>query len=321
MQISHVTILGLTPITVSIGLLFRRLFQGQGVVVGHSSDPLVIKQALAMDALDQTPKAWREAVAATDLLLIDWPLHDVENLYREIGFRIQPHTLVLDFSRLKAVVYQLAQKHLKTQKFIGVVPILAAEQLTRGVTNLAAATPDLFANSHFCLVAHPMTNQETLDQAIAFGHLLGAEPLFADPMEYDGIVQAIEILPMLSAAALFRTITGSEGWHDMSRFAGVTLASATHSLEIAPDVLHLIGQEKLGTLAWLDALLKELTTIRQLVVKEDSQALQQHLIALGKLRHQWLERRAVAVAGEPSLLAEVEDRNFLRQLFTFKRKT
>lgn len=321
MQISHVTILGLTPITASIGLLFRHLFQGQGVVVGHSSDPSVIKQALAMDVLDQTPRAWREVVAVTDLLLIDWPLDDVENLYREIGFRLQPHTLVLDFSRLKGFVYQLAQKHLKTQKFIGVIPLLASEQLTRGMASLAAATPDLFANSHFCLVAHPTTNQETLDQAIAFGHLLGAEPLFADPMEYDSLVQATELLPLLSAAALYRTISGSEGWHDMSRFAGMTLASAIHSLEITSDVVHLVGQGKSGTLVWLDALLRELTAIRQLVAQEDSQTLQQYLTTLDESRRQWLERRAVATVGEPSLLAEVEDRNFLRQLFTFKRKT
>lgn len=321
MQISHVTILGLTPITASIGLLLRRLFQGQGVVVGHAADPSVIRQALTIDALDQTPKAWREAVATTDLLLIDWPLHDVENLYQEIGFRLQPHTLVLDFSRRKDFVYQLAQKHLKTQKFIGVAPLLASEQLIRGVMSLAAATPDLFANSHLCLVAHPTTNQETLDQAIAFGHLLGAEPLFADPMEYDSLIQATEILPLFSAAALFRTISGSEGWYDMGRFAGATLATTIHSLEITPDVLHLIGQGKPGILAWLDALLRELATIRQLAAQENSQALQQYLTALDESRRQWLERRTAATVGEPPLLAEVEDRNFLRQLFTFKRKT
>ncbi len=53
MQISHVTILGITPVTASIGLLFRRLFQGNGVVVGHTPDELLLKQALSLDVLDQ----------------------------------------------------------------------------------------------------------------------------------------------------------------------------------------------------------------------------------------------------------------------------
>ena len=320
MQISHVTILGITPVTASIGLLFRRLFQGNGVVVGHTPDEMLLKQALSLDVLDQAPKTWREAVAATDILLIDWPLPYIENLYREIGFRLQPHTLVLDFARLKNPIYQLAQKHLKTQKFIGVAPLLAAAQLTNGINSLAAATPDLFKQSHFCLVAHPTTNQETLDHAIAFGRLLGAEPLFADPMEYDSLVQATELLPVLSAAALFRTITKSEGWGDMSRFAGSTLANTTNPLSAVSDTAWGIAQNKQGAVAWLDEMVAELNTLRQLIAKGNADSLQTHLTHLEATRQQWLTSRTMTAMNEPSLLDEVEDRNFLRQLFTFKRK-
>ncbi len=321
MQVRHVTILGFTRTTLSIGLVLRQLLQGQGVVVGHTPSEADVKLALTLDALDQAPKAWRETLPETDVLLIDWPLNDLENLYREIGSRLRPQTLVLDFSRLKTPAYQLAHTHLKTPKFIGVAPLLAAARLDEGAVSNAAATSDLFTDSHFCLVAHPTTSQETLDQAIAFGRLLGAEPVFADPMEYDGLVQITELLPILTAAALFRTASQSEGWADIGRFAGATFASTTNVLSHGSEVTWMVGQNKRGLLPLLDNLQNQLKQIRQWVAQEDQSALQIYLTQLNQTRTHWLSQRTVANTGEPSLLDEMDDRNFLRQLFTFKRKS
>jgi prephenate dehydrogenase len=321
MQVRHVTLLGFTRTTLSIGILLRQLLQGQGIVVGYAPAEADVKLALALDALDQAPKAWREALAETDVLLIDWPLHDLENLYREIGSRLRPQTLVLDFSRLKTPAYQLAQTHLKVAKFIGVAPLLAASRLDEGAVSNAAATADLFTHSHFCLVAHPTTSQETLDQAIAFGRLLGAEPIFADPLEYDGLMQITELLPILTAAALFHTASQSEGWTDIGRFAGATFASTTNALSHGLEVTWLVEQNKLGILPLLDRLQGQLKEIRQWVIQEDAAALQTYLTQLNQTRSHWLSQRSVANTGEPSLLDEVEDRSFLRQLFSFKRKS
>lgn len=319
MQIQHVTILGLTYTTAAIGLLMRGLFQGKGRVIGHAPQVELLKEALERDILDQAPKNWRESIVETDLLIIDWPLADLENLYREIGFRLQPHTLVLDFSRLKGPVYHLAQTHLKTSKFIGVASLLATDQLMMGASSLAAATPDIFKNSHFCLVAHPTISQETLDQAIAFGRLLGAEPIFSDPLEYDGLAQILELLPILTASALLRTVANSEGWQDMSRYAGLTFATATQATSLSSDAIWMVQTQKSGLLPTLDSLIAHLQTIRQQVAQKDAAALQAHLQQVEQIRSQWLAQRLVPNTGEPDLLDEVEDRNFLRQLFTFKR--
>lgn len=321
MQIQHVTILGLTYVTAAIGLLLRQLFQGKGMVVGYSPQAETLKEALEHDVLDQAPKNWREGVAETDLLLIDWPLSDLENLYREIGFRLRPHTLILDFSRLKGPVYQLAQTHLRTTKFIGVAPLLAAEQLEKGAGSIAAATPHIFQNSHFCLVAHPTTSQETLDQAIAFAHLLGAEPVFADPLEYDGLAQLLELLPILTASALLRAVANSEGWQDMSRYAGLTFAHTTNAVSLSTDAFWMLQAQKPAVLPALDGLIAQLQLLRQQIVQGDAAALQAYFQQVDQLRNQWLTRRTLPNTGEPDLLEAVEDRSFLRQLFTFKRRS
>ena len=321
MQVQHVTILGLTYVTAAMGLLLRQLFQGKGVVVGYSPHSEMLKEALERDILDQAPKNWREVVAETDLLLIDWPLADLENLYREIGFRLRPHTLVMDFSRLKGPVYQLAQTHLKTTKFIGVAPLLAADQLEKGANAIAAATPDSFKNSHFCLVAHPTTNQETFDQTIAFARLLGAEPIFADPLEYDGLAQMLELLPILTASALLRTVANSEGWQDMSRYAGLTFAHTTQAASLNMDAFWMLQAQIPTVLTALDGLIAQLQQLRQQITQGDAAALQTNLQQVEALRRQWLTRRSLPDTGEPDLLEAVEDRGFLRQLFTFKRRS
>jgi hypothetical protein len=57
-----------------------------------------------------------------------------------------------------------------------------------------------------------------------------------------------------------------------------------------------------------------------LIAKGNADSLQTHLTHLEATRQQWLTSRTMTAMNEPSLLDEVEDRNFLRQLFTFKRK-
>lgn len=181
MQIQHVTLLGLTYTTAAIGLLMRGLFQGKGWVIGHAPQVELLKEALERDILDQGPKNWRESIVETNCLIIDWPLADLENLYREIGFRLQPHTLVLDFSRLKGPVYHLAQTHLKTSKFIGVASLLATDQLMMGASSLVAATPDIFKTVTFVWSPIQLSVRKLSTRPLPLAACWGPNPFFPIP--------------------------------------------------------------------------------------------------------------------------------------------
>ncbi len=152
--------------------------------------------------------------------------------------------LVLDLSVLKGLSQRWADQYLARGHYVGVMPVLSAPYLSDGRDELEAATADLFKNSIFCLMPSAKADPQAVDTAVNFGRLLGANPYFVDPMEYDSLVQGIETLPGLTAAALFGTLKKTTGWRDILRFANSSFALGTQSLQHGTDITSLALNDK-----------------------------------------------------------------------------
>ncbi len=97
---------------------------------------------------------------------------------------------------------------------------------------LEAARADLFQGGLMAIVTPATTNSAAIKLAADLTRLLGAMPLFADPLEVDGLMAATHLLPQLMAAALLNATVDQPGWREGRKFAGRAYAEAT-----APAVL------------------------------------------------------------------------------------
>jgi len=303
MKAQTVTIVGMGRVGVSIGQALRAADVGL-TIVGHDR-----ARELAEDAKDKWAAVERvewnlvSAAAAADILVLAVPLAEVENTLMVIGEDVQPHTLVLDVAQLKAQSLRWADKHLANGHYVGVVPVLSATYLNDGRDEPAAATPDLFRNSIFCLLPSAKAAPGAVDTAVNFGRLLGALPYFVDPLEYDSLAQAVETLPGLVAAALFGAVQKSTAWRDILRFANPSFAVATQPLLHGADITTMALNDRAAILRWLDAMLNELTLIRRLIQEGDRDAIDLTLAELLVQRERWMREREanewVEVAGTP----------------------
>ena len=153
-----------------------------------------------------------------------------------IGSELQAHTLVLDFSGLKRLGLDWAERYLSQGHYVGAMPILAEPYLADGRSAAITATPDLFKNSAFCLMPSPNADPQAVETAVNFGLLLGALPYFIDPDEYDSLVQGSETLPGLVSIAMFSAMQKATGWRDMLRFASLPFALMTLPLQNERDI-------------------------------------------------------------------------------------
>jgi prephenate dehydrogenase len=199
--------------------------------------------------------------------------------------------LILDLSLLKSRGQQWADKFVERGHYVGVCPILAADFLADGRSSLEAASPDLFRNSIFCIMASARTDPQAVETAINVGRSLGAKPYFLDAAEFDGLVQGVETLPRLAAAALFQAAHKAAGWRDTARFAGLTFAQSTSFLEANEGIVALALHDKTITLRWLDSLITELQEVKRWLYHEDEETLAAILETLSIDREKWLHER------------------------------
>ena len=291
MKTQTITIIGLDRLGASIGLALKNSSL-EAMVVGHDADPAKAKTAKEMVlAIDQVEWNLLNAVRKADILVITSQLADLERVLAAIGSELQPHTLVLDFSSMKRLGLDLAERHLHQGHYVGAVPVLAAPYLADGRSSPNAATPDLFKNSAFCLMPSPNADPQAVETAVNFGLLLGALPYFIDPDEYDSLVQGSETLPALVSLAMFNTVQKATGWRDMLRFAGLPFTLATVALENERDIsLHAL-QNREATLRWLDAMMDELKMVRRLIYEENDEVLTALTEQLAAEREKWLDSR------------------------------
>lgn len=106
----------------------------------------------------------------------------------------------------------------------------------------------------------------------------------------------------------------------MGRFAGLTFAGTTNALDQYQEAIWMVAQNQTAILPLLDNLVTHLQQLRHLITQDDAAALPNWLNPLSQTHARWLQKRLTSHPGEPDLLDEVQDRNFLRQLFTFKRR-
>jgi len=290
MKAQTISIIGLGRAGVSIGLAVKAKLPM--TVVGYDPNPERARDAHEkMKAVDAIEMSLFKAAAKADILVVMLPVSELEETFQDIGGELQPHTLVLDFSGLKGPGLKWAKQYLQQGHYVGATPVLAAQWLADGRTDITAATADLFQNSLFCLMPSPYADPQAVETAVNFGLVLGARPYFIDATEYDALVQGTEALPGFVAAALFKSLQQSSSWQDMLRFAGNSFNLATMPLAQPRDIAFMALHDKEASLRWLEAIINELTTLRRLVFEGEPQVLTAVFEELGDERDKWLLKR------------------------------
>jgi prephenate dehydrogenase len=292
------------------------------MVIGHDKEPGVNNKAKKLEVVDKTEWNLISACEDSDLIILATPVGEMEATMEAIGQYLRPGCVVMDTGSLKSPVLGWASQHLPEHAyFIGGDPIIPATDA--GKQGVEAARAELFQNGLFCLTPSPTADPAAVKLVSDLVMILGARPIYFDPAEHDGLVAAVDHLPVLLSIAMMETVIQQPSWRELRKVAGASFEVSTQLTSTEPPGFGSVClTNKDNILRWIDSLVVTMTSLRDSLVNEQAEALNERFETAAVERAKWLHDReqgqwegdkGVEMPEKPNLLADAFLGGFLRK--------
>jgi len=288
----QVTIVGLDRIGASIGLALKST-SADILVVGHDKNGEAARQAQRKGSVDRTHWNLVSACEGADLVLISTPMGEIRQTLEAVGQYLKPGCVVTDTAPLKVPVLLWAESSLSSEvSFVGGHPILFESTQTDHAS--AAGQPDDFASPAllegvaYCLTPGATTPPVALQTVANLVQAIGARPYYLDAAEHDGLIAAIEGLPLSLALVLQKLVGASPSRRELHRLTGAQLRTLATLLQSSDDQLvDLLELNAENNSRWMEVLLAELSHFHQLLRDRDRDGLRQWVQDATESRDYW----------------------------------
>jgi prephenate dehydrogenase len=279
----RVAIIGLGLIGGSLGLALKRTNMRQEII-GFARRPETTAAALSLGAIDRAERELATTVKGATMVIIATPVLAIKETLEKIAPYLPPRCLVTDTGSTKVEVMKWAQQMLPpTVSFIGGHPMIGKE-----TPGLDEAEADMFQGCIYCLTPRPDAATESVQAMTTVVELIGAKPLFIDPVAHDSFVAAISHLPFLLSVALVSATANSPSWSEMSKLAATGYRDlsrlASGNPEMSRDIC-LTNRDNITN--WIDRYIEELRRFRRLIATGDEE-LMKAFVHAQELRQRWL---------------------------------
>lgn len=278
-----VAIVGVGLIGGSIGLALKKAGVVREVIgVGRSASNLEDAKKLgAIDRIDNLEGATKKA----QWIVLCVPVAQMRASFQVIEPHLNPNTLITDAGSTKSDVILAAKEVLgkKVCQFVPAHPIAGGAQ--HGVI---AAKAELFEGKQTIICQLQENAAADVAMVEAFWQVLGSKIKRISAIEHDAIYAAVSHLPHLLSYALMTSVLNSENAEQKLGHAGAGFRDFTRIAASSPEMWRDIClANKQAILKELDQYLAITQALRDLIAKEDSQALEKVFLKASEARQRW----------------------------------
>ncbi|MCL4529949.1 MAG: prephenate dehydrogenase/arogenate dehydrogenase family protein, partial [Chloroflexi bacterium] len=265
--------------------------------VGYDRDASAAKAAQNLGVIDEV-KNLKDAVRDANVVVLALPLSEIRETLERIGPQLRENAVVFDTAPVKSVVLEWVKEFIPEGRFyLGLVPALSPQSFASTESGLKVASPDLFKQTIMVVDVPSGTPREVEELAFDLAYMLGAKPMLTDPVESDGLMASVHVLPQLAAAALLNATLNQAGWTEARKLAGRPYAGVTGGLAYFDDPVSLrtaaLGN-RIGVVHALDILLASLKGLRDDIENNNEENVAERLKQAFDGREHWLDDRSAA---------------------------
>lgn len=320
----QITILGLGQIGSSVGLALRK-YKETIIRVGHDTSRQAVHFAQDNDAVDKITPTLSSAVQDADIVLLALPFHEIYPVLEKIAPDLKEGVLVLDTAPLKNTVLSWANELLPEKiHYVGLLPVIKAAYLEEIKHGPETAHEDLFEGNLMAAVTSHTASEEAINTAANFIELLGATPYFVDPVEIDGVMSMVHLIPQLLGAVMLDISQNAPGWREGRKFAGKAYSQLTNpfSKDEVPDALAAeISFNHENTNRLINDVIRSLVELRDGETVPGQSELARHFQELQEGRDLWLKERQQSPWTESPRQKIPPKENFLARLLGLRRSS
>ena len=257
--VERITIIGMGPIGMSIGLGLKAAGLTDTEVLGTSGDRKTLNYGKEIGAFDEISSNLRSALRGAQMVILDSTLGEARELMEAIGPILEEDCLVTDTGFAKVKMMEWAAEYLPDNvEFVAGRPV--SKEYMKTVED---ATADAFDEGIYCIVTSRKTSQSAVKTVVGLAELLGAKPLFLDEHEHDSYTSAASHLPVLLSSALVNSVSAGPAWREIARVGGgeFGLVAELSSGDAEDNALACLSSPD-TTIRWLDQAIEELTAYR-----------------------------------------------------------
>lgn len=291
---NKIVIFGVGLIGGSVALALKKA----GVVtkiVGVGRNIENLQTALKLGAIDEAEADIAKAVANADLVLIATPVAQTPKILEAIIPHLAQNTVVTDAGSTKTDIAKYvinASKQAKNpehflSQFVGGHPIAGAEK-----SGVSAAKADLFSRKNVVLTPNENTSADAIKLVRELWQSTGAKVSEMTAQAHDQIFAAVSHLPHLLAFTLVNDLAHRPNAKQLFDFAASGFRDFTRIAGSSPEMWRDISlANKTALLSELEAYQSELSTLQNLLIKEDIQGLQAMFEHASLVRQDWQKER------------------------------
>jgi prephenate dehydrogenase len=279
----NITIAGMGPIGVSIGLTLKKRNLSDIEIIGTSRNRESISYALKIGAIDKAEGNLKTATRKSQLVILDTPISETQEIMETLGSILTDGCVVTDTGNAKVSSINWATQHfLPGINFVGGHPLIKKRMQT-----IEEADSTVFDGIDYCIIPSESASEQSVKAVVNIVNLLGAKPFFLDPHEHDSYAAAMNYLPIILSSAFVTATSKCNSWREMHRLAASEFGEFSYLATNHPDdnsAMCIANTDSL--LHWIDQIIRELHTYRN-NIKENNDGLLDSFIEAWIARSRW----------------------------------
>lgn len=254
---------------------------GMGLIGGSIAMGIKKRRNSDVEITDVTKN--EEIPLDSDLIIIATPIFEIIKVLNKLDKILVKKTLVIDVGSTKQLICSHAAK-LKNRNiiFVGTHPMGGRE-----LTGLSNADPNLFVNKSWVIC--PVKSNTLTTKIIDMVRLLGANPLFLNPMEHDKLVTYASHVSLVAGSILTGFIAGQKSWDIIAKLASTGFRDTTRLASFSPKIkADIVATNKNNVLEALNNLEKEMEIIKSLIERENWKSVEEYFKKGKQTRDNWI---------------------------------
>lgn len=303
--INKLVIIGVGLIGGSFALALRKAGLVKHIVgVGRSRENL--QRARKRGAIDEIADDLPLALKDADIVFLATPVGQIGGIMTLISPHLEPDAIITDAGSTKQDVIAAARFHLSGHltNFVPGHPIAGAE-----LSGAGAADAELFRNKNLVLTPLDETSVKAVERVTELWEACGARVSQMSAGQHDKILAAVSHLPHVLAFLLMNHVSPGAEQHpddplasnDPLRFAGGGFRDFTRIAGSSPEMwrdICLANREALSR--QIDAYQNELMILREMLARNDGEALEKVFDNAREARRRWLKHKPLDEKQNPS---------------------